>query len=82
MNLDASFGEKIEKGVHYRHPKAVGPKPNQGKFGPFKVPFGTPKVLNWLLEAERAFMFGCNLVSLSRVFWLVLVPKRVFNLRL
>ena len=68
MNLDSSFCEEIEKGVPYRHPKAVGPKPKTWKFGPFIVSFGTPKVLNWLLEAERTFMFGCHLVSPSRVF--------------
>ena len=82
MNLAASFCVKIKKGMHYHHPKAIGPKPNQGKFGPFRVLFSTPKVPNWLLEAERAFVFGCHLVSPSRVFWLVLVPRRVFKLRL
>ena len=46
LNLDASFCEKIEKGMHNRHPKAVGPKPKSGKFGPFRMPFGTPKVPN------------------------------------
>ena len=75
MNLDASFCEKIENGVHYRYLKAVGPKPNQGKFG-------TPKVPNWLLDAERTSMFECHLNSLSRVSWPVLVPRRVFNIRL
>ena len=39
-------------------------------------------VPNWLLEAECALVFRCHLVSPSRVFWLVLVPRRVFNLRL
>ena len=46
MNSDATFCEKIEKGVPYRHPKAVGPKPKRGKFGPFRMLFGTPKVTN------------------------------------
>ena len=69
MNPDASFCKKVENGVPYRHSKAVGPKPTWWKFGTPNVPFGTPKVLNWLLEAERTFMFGCHLVSPSRVFW-------------
>ena len=47
VNPDASFCKKFEKGVPYRHPKAVGPKPKRGKFDPFRVPFGTPKVLNF-----------------------------------
>ena len=66
----------------YRHLKAVGPKHNQGKLGPFRVSFGTPKVPDGLMEAEPAFVFGCHLVSPSRVFWPVLVPSRVSNLRL
>ena len=68
MNQDSSFYEKIEKGVPYRHPKGVGPKPKRGKFEPFKVPFGTPKVLNGLLDTEHSSMFGCDLDSPSRVF--------------
>ena len=80
MNSDASFCKKVENGVHYRHPKVVGPKPTWWQFGPFRVLFSTPKVPNWLLEVERAFVFECHLVSASRVFWLVFVPRRVFNL--
>ena len=34
---------KIEKGMHNRHPKVVRPKSTSGKFGPFRVPFGTQK---------------------------------------
>ena len=77
-----SFAKKIEKGVPYRHPKVVGPKPKRGKLGPFRVSNGTPKVPNWLLDAERTSMFECHLNSLSRVSWPVLVPRRVFNIRL
>ena len=77
MNPDASFGEKIEKGVHYRHLKAVGPKPNTCKFGPFRVPFSTPNMPNWPLDFKHSFAFGCSLDSSSRVFWQVLVPRRV-----
>ena len=74
---------KIEKGMHNRHLKAVGPKSTSGKFGPFRVPFGTPpKVLNWPYGSECTFVFRCCLDSSSRVFCLVLVPKRVFILRL
>ena len=76
----ASFCEKVEKDVSYRHPKVVGPKPTWWQFGIFRVPFGTLKVLNWLLEAKRAFMFRCHLISPSKVFWPVLVPRRIFNL--
>ena len=80
MNPDTSFCKKIEKSVPYRHPKAVWPKPNQGKFGPFRMPFGTLKVPNWVLEAECTFVYGCHLISPSTVSWLVLVPRHVFNL--
>ena len=41
--------KRLKKGVHYRHLKGVGPKPKRGPFGPFKVPFGTPKVPNGAL---------------------------------
>ena len=82
MNPDTSFCEKIEKCMSYRHPKAIRPKPKRGKLGPFRVPFGTPKVLNWLLDTERSFMFGCCLDFSSRVFWQVLAPRRIFILRL
>ena len=47
LNSDASFYENIKKGMHNRHPKAIGPKPTSGKFSPFRVPFDTPKVPNW-----------------------------------
>ena len=74
---------KIEKGMHNRHPKVVRPKSTSGKFGPFRVPFGTPlKVSNWPYGSECTFVFRCCLDSSSRVFCLVLVPKRVFILRL
>ena len=74
---------KIEKGMHNRHPKVVRPKSTSGKFGPFRVPFGTPlKVLNWPYGSECTFVFRCCLDSSSRVFCLVLVPKCVFILRL
>ena len=77
------FLRKIEKGMHNCHPKAVGPKSTSGKFGPFRVPFGTPpKVSNWPYGSECTFVFRCRLDSSSRVFCLVLVPKRVFILRL
>ena len=36
LNSDAFFCEKIKKGMHYRHPKAVGPKPKSWKFSPFQ----------------------------------------------
>ena len=49
VNLDASFCEKIEKGVPYRHSKGIGPKPKREKFGHFKVPFSTLKVPNCAL---------------------------------
>ena len=55
MNPDASFCEKIEKSVPYRHPRAVGPKLTRGKFGSFRLPIGTPKVPNWLLDTEHFF---------------------------
>ena len=82
VNPDASFCEKIKKGVPYCHPKAVGPKPKRGKFGPFRVSFGTAKVPNWLLDTECSFMFGCCLDSSSKVFWQVLAPRHVFILHL
>ena len=62
------FAKRLKKGVPYRHSKAVGTKPKKGKFGPFRVPFGTPKVLHWLLDIERYFVFGCRLDSSSRFF--------------
>ena len=68
MNPDASFCEKIENGVSYRHLKVIRLKPKTWKFGSFRVPNGTPKVSNWPLEAEHSFMFGCCLDSLYRVF--------------
>ena len=55
LNIDASFCEKVKKGVPYRHLKAVGPKPKRRKFGPFKVPFGTPKVPNGVLGCRTHF---------------------------
>ena len=89
MNPDASFCEKIENGMPYCLPKVVGPKPNKGKFGPFRVPFGTPKVSfvtpkvpNWPYGSEHSFMFGCRLDSFSKVFWPVLVPRHIFTLYL
>ena len=82
MNLDASFCKKVEKGVPYRHPKVIGPKPTWWQFGTFRGPFNTPKVPNWLFEAERAFVFECHLVSPSRVFGPVIVSRHVFILRL
>ena len=82
MNPDTFSCEKIEKGVLYCHPKAVGPKPKRGKFGPFWVPFGTPKVPNWILDTERSFVFRCRLDFSSRVFWQILAPRHVFILRL
>ena len=85
--MDASFCEKIEKGMHNCHPKAVGPKPTSWQFRTFKVPFdtpkvpfGTPNVPNWPYGSECTFVFGCCLDSSSRVFWLVLVPRHVFIL--
>ena len=80
MNPNASFCEKIKKGIPYCHPKAVGPKPKRGKFGPFRESFGTPKVPNWLLDTERTTVFRCVLDSPSRVFWPVLAPRRIFIL--
>ena len=80
--MDASFCEKIEKGMHNHNPKASGPKATWWQFSNFRVLFGTPKVPNWLLDAERTFMFRCHLDSPSRVLWLVLVPRHVFILRL
>ena len=68
VNPNASFCEKIEKSVPYRHPRAVGPKLKRGKFGSFRVPIGTPKVPNWLLDTEHFFVFGCHLDSSSWVF--------------
>ena len=68
MNPDIFSCEKIENGVLYCHPKAVGPKPKRGKYGPFRVSFGTPKVLNWILDTERSFVFRCRLDFSSRVF--------------
>ena len=68
MNSNTSFCEKIEKGVPYRHPKAVGPNPKTWKFGPFRVLFGTPKVSNWPLDTKHSFLFGCCLDFSSRVF--------------
>ena len=35
---NASFYENVEKGVPYRHPKRIGPKPKRVQFGTFKVP--------------------------------------------
>ena len=50
LNLAASFCKKIEKGMHQ---SVVGPKPNQGKFSPFRVLFSTPKVRigSWMPNA-------------------------------
>ena len=58
------------------------PKPKTWKFGPFRVPFGTPKMPNWPLDTKHSFVFECHLDSFFRVFWPVLVPRRVFILRL
>ena len=73
---------KGQMGVPYHHPKAVGPKPKRGKFSPFRVPFSTPKVPNWLLDTEHSFVFGCCLDSSSSVFWQVLAPRCIFILHL
>ena len=81
-NWDSSLCEKIEKGVSYRHLKAVGPKPKRSQFNPFKVLFDTPKVPNGLLDTKRSFMFGCHLDSPFKVFWSVLAPRRTFILSL
>ena len=69
VNPDASFCKKIEKGIHYHHSKAVGPKANNGKFGPFGMLNGTPKVPNWPLDTEHSFVFVCHLDPSSRVFF-------------
>ena len=82
FNSEVSFCVKIKKDMHNCHSKAVGPKPISGKFGPFRAPFGTPKVPNWPYGFKCNFVFGCRLDSSSRVFWLVLVPRRVFILHL
>ena len=82
MNRESSFCEKIEMGMLYSHPKAVGPKPKRGQFGTFKVSFGTPKVPNGLLGTECYFVFRCVLDSPSKVFWSILAPRHVFILRL
>ena len=74
--------QKGRKWCGYCHQKAVGPKHITWKFGPFRVLFGTPKVPNWLYGSEHSFMFSCRLDSSSRIFWLVLVPRCVFILRL
>ena len=74
LNLNASFWEKIEKGMHNHHPKTIGPKPTSRKFNPFRV------LLNWPCGSECTFVFGCRLDSSSRVFWPVLVPRRIFIL--
>ena len=62
------FAKRSKKGVLYPHLKGVGPKPKREKFGPFKVPFGIPKVPNGLLDTECSSMFECILEFLSRVF--------------
>ena len=46
---------KGQKGMHYHHPKSIGPKPKKGKFSPFKVPFSTPKVPNGALGHRTFF---------------------------
>ena len=40
---------KGRKGCACCHPKGVGPNLKRGRFGPFEVPFGTPKVPNGAL---------------------------------
>ena len=82
LNLNASFCEKIEKGMHNHHPKAVRPKPTRTKFSLFRVLFGTSKVLNWPYDTECTYVFGSHLDSSSRVCWPVLVPRHVFILLL
>ena len=49
MNQDASFCEKVKKCVPYPHPKRIGPNPKRVQFDAFKVPIGTPKVMNGTL---------------------------------
>ena len=68
MNRESSFCKKIEMGILYCHPKAVGPKPKRGQFGTFNVSFSTPKVPNGLLDIEHSPVFRCVLDSPSRVF--------------
>ena len=86
MNPDASFCKKIEKGMHNRHLKAIGPKPTSWQFSTFKVSFSTPKVSfdtpnvpNWPYGSECTLVFECRLDPSSRFFWLVLVPRHVFT---
>ena len=74
-NRDSSFCEKIEKGVPYRHPKGVGPKPKRSQFGTFEVPFGTPKVPNGALGCQTFFYVQVPFDS-------VFAPRRVFILNL
>ena len=79
VNPNASFCEKIKKGVPYCHLKAIGPKPKRGKFGPFRVLFDTPKVPNWLLDTEHFFVFGWLLDSFSKVFFYWSLHLDVFS---
>ena len=72
MNRDASFCEKVENDVFYRHLKSVGPKPLQVLFGALKVLFGalkvpisTPKVPNGTLGCQSCF---CVLVRFRLIF--------------
>ena len=47
LNSDASFYENIKKGMHNRHPKAIGPKPTSGKFSPFRVHSKSAELAVW-----------------------------------
>ena len=80
MNQDATFYEKVEKGVPYRHTKGIGPKPKRVQFGTFKVPIGTPKVPNSTLGCWSRFRvrlhFGLLFLGFLEP---VLALRRVFN---
>ena len=65
MNLATSFCEKIKNGVHYRHSKAIGPKPNQGKFGLLKC--------RSALQKCRIGSWRLNALSCSGAIWSLLL---------
>ena len=66
--LGTRTSQKTLEGETKWHPNTKVHSASNSQFSTFGVPNGALKVPNWLLEAERTFVFRCHLVSPSRFF--------------
>ena len=82
VNRDASFYEKFENDVFYRHLKSVGPKPLQVPFGSLKVPISTPKVSDGTLGCQLHFRVWVRFGLLFQVFLSQASHLDMFSIRI